>query len=66
MVSLLALKWYIISSLKHQEVLYFFFVSFLTKKIMVLYGDKNLPEGAIQYILNVEERYLVSLHMVLC
>ena len=32
----------------------------------ILYGDKDLLEGAIPHLLNVDEKYRMLLHMVLC
>ena len=32
----------------------------------ILYRDKDLPEGAIAYLLNIDEQYRTTLHMVLC
>ena len=31
-----------------------------------MYGDKDLPEGTILHLFNVDEKYRESLHMVFC
>ena len=31
-----------------------------------MYGDKDLPEGAILHLLNIDEKYRISLYILLC